>query len=211
MPPPPKLAELFSTAGSPATPPGAASSARPAVPSVTDGELVARVLSGDTDAYAVLVGRHQQRLLRYALRMLGNAPEAEDAVQESFVRGYRSLAKCKDPERFDAWLFQILVNRCRTRAKVAKARAFRFVREEPEGGPAVPHPEAAAAWREEIDRAVATLPADQREAFLLKYVEDLSYEEISGITGASLSALKMRVKRACERLKDLLKDAYDTR
>lgn len=209
MGPPPRIIEWIATAGEadtprPADPP-------PNVPSVTDGELVARVLSGATEDYALLVHRHQQRLTRYALRMLGNAQEAEDAVQDSFVRAYRGLAKCEDPDRFGPWIFQILANRCRTRAKATRARELRFVAEDPAAGPGVPHPEAAAAWREEIDRALAALPAEQREAFLLKYVEDLSYEEITGITGASLSALKMRVKRACERLKDLLKDAYETR
>lgn len=183
----------------------------PTVPTVTDREVVARVLSGNTDEYALLVERHQARLARYALRMLANAQEAEEAVQDSFIRAYRSLAKCEDPERFGAWIFQILVNRCRTRAKASKARSARFIEEDPETEPRVPHPEGARAWREEIDRALAELPADQREAFLLKYVEELSYEEINGITGASISALKMRVKRAAERLKDLLKDAYDTR
>jgi RNA polymerase sigma-70 factor, ECF subfamily len=215
MTPPPRIAEWIAAAGlDAATDPSALPAPTPlppTVPPVTDGTLVAQVLSGTTEAYTQLVERHQRQLSRYALRMLGNAQEAEDAVQEAFVRGYRSLAKCEDPERYRAWLFQILVNRCRTRAKAAKARAQRFVATEPETEPRVPHPEAASAWREEIDRALAELPSDQREAFLLKYVEELSYEEISGITGASLSALKMRVKRACERLKDLLKDAYDSR
>jgi RNA polymerase sigma-70 factor (ECF subfamily) len=209
MAPPARIIEWIATAGeSPARP---AADPPPNVPSVTDGELVARVLSGASEEYALLVDRHQRRLSRYAFRMLGNAQEAEDAVQESFLRAYRSLAKCEDPDRFGPWIFQILANRCRTRAKAARARELRFVVENPAAEPGVPHPEAAAAWREEIDRALAALPADQREAFLLKYVEDLSYEEMTGITGASLSALKMRVKRACERLKDLLKDAYDTR
>ena len=62
------------------------------------------------------------------------------------------------------------------------------------------------AWREEIARALAALPAEQREAFLLKHVEDLSYEEMSEITGVGISALKMRVKRACARLRELLQE-----
>jgi len=64
------------------------------------------------------------------------------------------------------------------------------------------------SWQEEIDRALAQLAPDQREAFLLKHVEELNYEEIAGLTGASVPALKMRVNRACERLRTLLKDVY---
>ncbi len=72
----------------------------------------------------------------------------------------------------------------------------------------VPHSAERTAWREEIDRALEKLDADQREAFLLKHVEDLSYDEMAVITGVGVSALKMRVKRACERLRTHLQGVY---
>jgi RNA polymerase sigma-70 factor (ECF subfamily) len=175
----------------------------------TDGALVARVLDGPLDDYAVLVRRYQAGLLRYATRMLGDAAEAEDAVQEAFVRAYRSLATCAEPGRFGAWLFTILVNRCRTRAVAGRRRRSRFVPAEGAPEPAVAHPEERVAWREEIDRAVAELPPDQREAFLLKHVEEWSYDEMSDRTGVSVPALKMRVKRACDRLRDQLRGVYE--
>jgi RNA polymerase sigma-70 factor (ECF subfamily) len=70
------------------------------------------------------------------------------------------------------------------------------------------HPSDDRALGEEIHRALEQLDAEQREAFLLKHVEGLSYEEISEITGAGVSALKMRVKRACDRLKVSLQEVY---
>jgi RNA polymerase sigma-70 factor (ECF subfamily) len=70
------------------------------------------------------------------------------------------------------------------------------------------HPAEQAAWREEIDRALLRLRADQREAFLLKYVEDLGYDEMSQLTGVGVSALKMRVMRACDRLRELLSEVH---
>jgi RNA polymerase sigma-70 factor (ECF subfamily) len=70
----------------------------------------------------------------------------------------------------------------------------------------VSHPAEQLAWREEIDRALTRLDRDQREAFLLKYVEDMSYEDMSKATGAGISALKMRVKRACDRLRAMLEE-----
>ena len=79
-----------------------------------DATIVRRVLAGDTEAYAGLVARYRDRLGRYAVRMLGNQADAEEALQDTFVRGYRSLGRCTDPQRFGAWLFGILVNRCRT-------------------------------------------------------------------------------------------------
>jgi RNA polymerase sigma-70 factor (ECF subfamily) len=70
------------------------------------------------------------------------------------------------------------------------------------------HPAERTAWREEIERALQQLRPDQREAFLLKYVEDLGYEEMSQLTGVGVSALKMRVMRACDRLRELLSEVH---
>ena len=92
-----------------------------------DARLVERVVAGDVDAYAVLVARYRDRLARYAVRMLGDRHEAEEALQDTFVRGYRALARCENPERFDAWLFSILVNRCRTRGARVARRGRTFV------------------------------------------------------------------------------------
>src|SRR2546430_2336925 len=93
----------------------------------SDAALVRRVHAGDTGAYADLVARYRDRLGRYALHMLGNREDAEEVLQDSFVRAYRSLARCDDPERFGAWLYGILVNRCRTAGARAARRARRFV------------------------------------------------------------------------------------
>ena len=173
----------------------------------TDGELVRRVLAGETDVYRHLVARYRDRLGRYAVHMLGNTEDAEEALQDSFVRAYRSLARCEDPDRFGAWLYRILLNRCRTAGGRRTRREKTIVANENAVLDAsVSHPAEQMAWREEIQRALAKLDDDQREAFLLKYVEDKSYEEISEITGAGISALKMRVKRACDRLRVMLEE-----
>jgi RNA polymerase sigma-70 factor (ECF subfamily) len=74
---------------------------------------------------------------------------------------------------------------------------------------AAPGSNDGGAVREEIQRALGQLPAEQREAFVLKHVEELSYEEMAEITGVGISALKMRVKRACDRLRDLLEGVFD--
>lgn len=97
-----------------------------------------------------------------------------------------------------------MVNRCRTAARRRRWWRLRISGLQQAAEVGIPHPAAGAAWREEIDRAVALLTAEQREAFLLKHVDDLSYHEMSAITGASVAALKMRVSRACERMRDLL-------
>jgi RNA polymerase sigma-70 factor (ECF subfamily) len=135
--------------------------------------------------------------------MLGNQEDAEEAVQDAFVRCYRALDR-SDPERFGAWAYRILVNRCRTQARRRRWWSNGATDLDDAHGFGVPHPAANQAWREEIGRALSLLPAEQREAFLLKHVDEMSYEEMTTVTGASISARKMRVSRACERLRATL-------
>lgn len=174
----------------------------------TDAAIVQRVLEGDTEAYSVLVGRHRDRLGRFAVHMLGNRDDAEEALQDAFIRAFRSLARCEDPDRFGAWVFRILANRCRTALGRRGRRHRTFVHDEVAILTAAEeHPAERSAWREEIEIALGRLEPDQREAFLLKHVEGLEYEEMAKVTGAGVSALKMRVKRACDRLRALLTEA----
>ncbi len=171
----------------------------------SDAVLVRRVLAGDVEAYAGLVTRYRDRLGRYAIYLLGNRADAEDAVQETLVRAYRGLDGCEAPERFGAWLFQILVNRCRTiGAQRARRERVVIADEAALAAADVAHPADRQALGEAIRWALDRLTAEQREAFLLKHVEDLSYEEMADMTGEGVSALKMRVKRACEMLRTLL-------
>jgi RNA polymerase sigma-70 factor (ECF subfamily) len=175
----------------------------------SDAVIVSRVLRGDVEAFGVLVGRYRDRYARYAFHMLGNREDAEEALQDAFTRAYRSLARCEDPERFGAWLFRILINRCRTLGARRGRRSQTFVVDEVAILEAAEdHPADRTAWREEIDRALERLRADQREAFVLKYVEELGYDEMSQLTGVGVSALKMRVMRACERLRELLSEVH---
>ncbi len=166
--------------------------------------LVHAARSGDVRAFAALVDAHYARCLRFALHMLSSRRDAEEAVQDTFVRVYKALPRYEDREAFEPWLFRILANRCRT----AGSRARRHAEvveygDVPERAGAAGHDEAIA-WREEIGLALAALPGEQREAFLMRHVEDLSYEDMALATGAGVSALKMRVKRACDFLRKRL-------
>jgi RNA polymerase sigma-70 factor, ECF subfamily len=171
----------------------------------SEAEIVRRVRSGDTAAFAVLVARYRDRLGRYAVHMLGDREDAEEALQDSFYRAYRSLGRFRDDAPFGPWLFGILVNRCRTSGRRTARRHRTFVRDEVSlaraEAPETPTPDE---WDETVRRALDQLAPVLREAFLLKHVEDLEYEEMSRMTGAGQSALKMRVKRAREQLRALL-------
>ncbi len=169
-----------------------------------DAADVQRVLAGDVDAYARLVDRYYDRCARFAVRMLGNRDDAEDALQATFLRAYRALDRYQERDKFSAWLYRILVNQCRS---IAARRAHRdrvFVREEAVllNAPDNSRQSWSGEDEEFVQRVLAELEPLLREAFLLKYVEELSYEEMSALTGVGVSALKMRVKRACDRLRE---------
>jgi RNA polymerase sigma-70 factor (ECF subfamily) len=183
-------------------------------PEMTDSALVRAVLAGDDRAFTTLVDRHAPACLRFARRMLGEVADAEDAAQETFLRAFNALRSYDDATPFRTWLFAILVNRCRTSLLRRARRERRIVRVAPAADYVSRHDQARAfEFREEIAWALAALPAEQREAFLLKHVEELSYDEMVVVTGAGASALRMRVKRACDRLQLLLDDEgrYGTR
>ena len=177
-------------------------------------DAVARVLGGDVEAYSDLIGRHRDRLHRYAMRMLSDSDEAQDVTQETFVRAYRSLHTCEDPSRFGGWIFSILANRCRTAGakRVKREAVFVAMDAAPEQWGNTQHDSESAMPAESAERmesALETINASHREAFLLKFVEELSYEEMAALTGVGVSALKMRVSRAREALRAKLKEAYN--
>lgn len=176
----------------------------------SDAEVVAAVVAGDIDAFVFLVDRYRDAYARFAIRMLGDRADADDALQSAFVRAYRNLAKCQDPSRFGAWLYQIVINECRTFGTRRGRRELRLVRDEAELERALADDRSTDGMglREEIQRALDELDPDQREAFVLKHVEELSYDEMAALTGVGVSALKMRVKRACDRLRELLEGVH---
>jgi RNA polymerase sigma-70 factor (ECF subfamily) len=171
--------------------------------------LVAAAQRGDVRAFAELVDAYYARCLRFAMHMLANRGDAEEAVQDTFVRVYRALPGYEERESFEPWLFRILANRCRSAGARERRRSevLEFG-EVPERASDRRHDETIA-WREEIALALASLPPEQREAFLMRHVEDLTYDDMSVATGAGISALKMRVKRACDALRLRLTEGID--
>lgn len=169
-----------------------------------DAQAIADVLAGNVEAFGVLVHNYRDAYFRFATRMLGDPDDADDALQSAFVRAFRQLHTCRDRNCFSAWLFQIVINECRTLAARRDRRERRMVRDERELDVPMVVPGDEAAELPQIEKALATLDADHREAFLLKHVEELSYDEIAALTGVSVSALKMRVKRACDRMRVML-------
>lgn len=175
-----------------------------------DEELIQSVRSGDTAAFDVLVDRYYGPCLRFAWWHLGQREDAEDVVQEALVRAYRALRRGRSPKEFRPWLFGIVINRCRSHLLKSRRQRLLFERWLGLQGSQAQRVEPADDASSEgmlatrLQEMLKTLTPALREAFLLKHAEQLQYEEMSMITGASVSALKMRVKRATDQVRSLL-------
>ncbi len=179
-----------------------------------DAVLVRKAQQGDMDAYESLVRRYQQRVYALCRRLTGAHQSADDLAQETFIKAYFAL------ERFDAqwplypWLRKIAVNSGLNYLK-SRGREVPLEDDSPGGRrmPSAPKgddPERqleSAEFQARLERAVESLPADQRSVFVLRFHESLSYEEISRTLGLPLGTVMSRLNRARQKLKELLADS----
>lgn len=173
----------------------------------TDGTVIERVLSGDTESFGFLVDRYQDEFVAYAQYMIGSADDAADIAQESFVRAYKSLRRCKDPARFKGWLFRIVSNQCKThlaRRRRHHQESLSVAADVLADGDAPDMAAETAELSRQVHEALQQLTVDQREAIVLKYVHGLSLSEIAKVSSTTLPALKMRLLRGREALRERL-------
>ena len=175
------------------------------VPCPDEPALIERARGGDREAFSVLVSRHASVILSAAWRIVGERAEAEDVAQETFLAAFRALPGFRAESRFATWLYRIAVNKCRDRLR---ARAARPEVEATPGdsapeavGETVEHrsPEEVLLQRQRassLEQAIRRLPELYREAFVLRHVEGLSYEDMSQALGVDGSTLRMRVYKA---------------
>lgn len=175
----------------------------------SDEALVERLKRRDEAAFNVLVSRHQGRVYRLLLRLLGDPAEAEDVAQEVFVTVFKAIDGFRGDSQLSTWLFRITVNHGKNRLKYHARRARDAQRELTEattGGdgllttgsvPERPDQKAEALQAERLLRvALARLDDEQRELVVLRDVENLSYEEIQQQTGLPIGTVKSRLHRA---------------
>ena len=172
----------------------------------SDGDVIERVRSGDTEAFGTLVERYHGRCMRYALHMIGDESVAQDLVQDAFLRAFRALDSYDHEGRFDRWLLSIVANRARTEAVRRSRNRGRTVGLDALGSRSTEAgPLRDPLLRRRLHDALGKLQPALREAVLLYYVEDMTYAEMADLTGAGESALKMRVSRARRALREMLK------
>jgi RNA polymerase sigma-70 factor (ECF subfamily) len=185
--------------------------------------LMLRVKRGDRQAFAELVETYKQPVFNLVVRILQDETEAEDVAQNVFIQVHRSAARYKPSAKFTTWLFTIARNLCLNEIRRRSRHPADSIDVTPdpadETAPrqfedvTVTAPDAAALQRElagKVEEALAALPENQRTAILLFQREELSYEEIAGVIGCSLSSVKSLIFRARETLKERLKGYLQT-
>ncbi len=176
-------------------------------PADADQQIIASVLAGDRDAFAVLIQRYSDPLYRHALGMTGSPDVAEDILQQSFIKAYGHLAEVRG--RFDAWLFRIVANGCKDWLKNIRRTHVSYEEDDQPSAYATPDEDLdRSELRNDLDYALSKLAHSLREAFIMKHVEGRSYEEMADLLGTTVGALKMRVHRAREALQALLEEKY---
>jgi len=169
-----------------------------------EAEIVARVLKGDRQAYALLVEKYKSPIYNLAYRLTGNLGDAEDLTQDTFIRAYQYLWRYDTRKKFFSWLYTIAFNLIKNHYKKNKKHN---ISEELSAHSLVdnsPSPEDKFIENQEITAGLLRLEYELRALLIMKYQQGLSLEEIAEITGKSLSAVKMRIYRGLEKLKELM-------
>jgi RNA polymerase sigma-70 factor (ECF subfamily) len=183
----------------------------------SDGTYVARARAGDSDAFRVLVEHHSRSIFRLAYRMTGNEQDAEDIVQESFLRAYKQLGKFDARASFGTWLYRIATNCSLDLVRARKRRAEQLApAAHPDGEteeavralPSLdPTPERAALsgeMAEHVSAAMNELSATERTAFVLRHFEGMRIEEVAHLLECQPGAAKHSVFRAVKKLRRAL-------
>ncbi|HUH12881.1 MAG TPA: sigma-70 family RNA polymerase sigma factor [Longimicrobiales bacterium] len=175
-------------------------------------ELIRKCLSGDARFYEPLVRAYERPALRVALGILGNGDDAQDALQEAFVKAYQALGRFDLQRRFEPWFYQILRNQCRD---VLRSRASRGIHEvadphvqrRPAGPEASPESQRQRrAARDLLWSALERLDEGQREILVLKELKDLRYGEIAAILAIPEGTVASRLFNARRALKEVLEE-----
>jgi len=176
----------------------------------TDAEIVARILKGERDAYASLIEAYKGPFFNLVFRMTGSYSDADDLSQEIFIRAYQNLHRFNQDKKFFTWLYTLGINLIRNHLKknsnpidplteINISSASRT-----QENPAAEGKLLAEERMIKLEKSLLKLPVDLREAIILKFYQDLTFEEVAAITGDSLSAVKMRIYRSLNQLKQLM-------
>ena len=177
--------------------------------SISDADYVRRLQRGETDAFEMLVRRHEKTIFNLVYRMLGDYDEAAEVSQEVFLSAYRAIGRFRGDANFSTWLYRIALNHTSTRRKSLGRRQQRNVAiddTEPvrdlQPGPAETMEKKEI--RERVQRALNNLEPDDATVIVLRDLQDIPYEEVARLLEVPVGTVKSRLHRARQALKSQL-------
>jgi RNA polymerase sigma-70 factor (ECF subfamily) len=173
---------------------------------ISDAECVRKLQRGDTDAFEILIRRHQRTIFNLVYRMLGDYDEAAEISQEVFLSAYRAIASFRGEANFSTWLYRIAINHATTRRKTMNLRQQHSVPIEHTEPVSDPHPGPAEAaekneLREHVQQALNSLDPDDATVILLRDLQDAPYDEVARVLEIPVGTVKSRLHRARQALK----------
>lgn len=178
-----------------------------------DTELINRVLDGDIRYYALLIDRHKDLAFTLAFRLLNNREDAEEVVQDAFLKAYRSLRNFRGEAKFSTWLFRIVYNAAISKKRLKKTGIQSL--DEPSTLPDIlpgssPDEDADEEKKLLLERALRHLSEEERALISLFYINESSIDEIHGITGLTKSNIKVKLFRARKKLQEFVECRAET-
>ena len=167
-------------------------------------DLVVRAQRGDVDAFGILVSGRVGHLAAVARLILRSGDQADDAVQDALVAAWVGLRGLRDPDRFDAWTYRLLVRACRRAASRRHARTLAEIAVSEELPPLVDDRQQDLANRDLIDRALRRLTVDERTVLVMRHYLDMSLGEAADALGIPLGTVKSRLSRATAAMRTAL-------
>ncbi len=176
-----------------------------------DERIIEACRRGDRRAFNELVRGNQQRVFRVVRRIVQDPDDAMDITQDVFIRAYQGLDGFRGGSKIFTWLYRIAVNLSINHVKSGRVRRFfRFDREDGEyvdHAPGIHDGLEREEIRRSVERAIAELPAKQRAVFVLRYYEELPYEDIAGMLGTSVGGLKANYHHAMKKIEEKVRHA----
>ena len=177
---------------------------------ISDNSLIARTLSGETEAFSVLVKRWERPIYSLAFRMLGRDEEARDACQEAFLSAYRNLSKFRGDAKFSSWMYRITLNACHSRRRQSSIVSYSLDTEDENGkrweiedtkNESLPDRMQRDEQAALVRKALQALPPEMRQIIVMKEYEEMTFLEISEILNIPLSTVKSRLYTGLQQMR----------
>ena len=177
---------------------------------ISDHSLIDRTLSGETEAFSVLVKRWERPIYSLAFRMLGRDEDARDACQEAFLAAYRNLSKFRGDAKFSSWMYRIALNACHSRRRQSSIVSYSLDAEDANGKrfeiedskiESLPDRMQRDEQATLVRKALQALPPEMRQIIVMKEYEEMTFLEISEILNIPLSTVKSRLYTGLQQMR----------